>query len=128
MPESVFWSIEVRDQIRVHEPDHGSRSEGAEQSEGASGADVAPGEGSSSVPSYAPFVRVAVLRCPECGADRGWTAMGAWTDPVRLICPVGHAWTPWEDDPDKGRSLMQELIIASGIEEADGDGSQEPGP
>ncbi|MEW1659895.1 MULTISPECIES: hypothetical protein [unclassified Streptomyces] len=66
------------------------------------------------------MVHLGPLRCPQCDADRDWMAFGAWTDPVRLVCPVGHGWTPWEDDPAKGRSLMQELILASGIEESQG--------
>ncbi|MFH8572570.1 hypothetical protein [Streptomyces sp. NPDC017993] len=105
VPEGAFWAIEVRDQIRVHEVDPA-----------AVPGDDGGAAGRTQDGQYAPFLRVTTLRCPECDADRGWTAMGHWTDPARLICPVGHGWTPWPDDPDKGRSLMQELILAQGIE------------
>ncbi|MCB5910044.1 hypothetical protein [Streptomyces pinistramenti] len=73
-------------------------------------------EGSVPVSPHVPARGGAPLRCPQCDADRGWTAMGAWDDPVRLVCPAGHGWTPWGDQPARGRELMQELILASGIE------------
>ncbi|MFL4491587.1 hypothetical protein ACJ6WD_10040 [Streptomyces sp. VTCC 41912] len=110
VPEGTFWTITVVKPILVHEPDPTA----------AAVNDAVMEDSTIPVSSYAPVRRAEPLRCPQCGADRDWMAFGAWMDPVRLVCPAGHSWTPWEDDPARGRSLMQELILASGIEESRG--------
>ncbi len=106
LTDGTWWSIEVYEQIVVRGPDPTATAIN----------DAVMGDGTIPVSSYVPERRAEALQCPQCGADRGWTAVGAWTDPVRLVCPAGHAWTPWEDNPARGRALMQELILAQGIE------------
>ncbi|GGX40845.1 hypothetical protein [Streptomyces noursei] len=112
VPEGTFWTIKVIRPIMV-------QMHGLDPSAVAIN-DAVMDDATIPVSSYAPVRRVEPLRCPQCGADRDWTAFGAWTDPVRLVCPAGHSWTPWEGAPARGRALMQELILASGIEESRG--------
>lgn len=110
VPEGTFWTIRVTQPIMI-------QLQGLDPTAVAIN-DAVMDDATIPVSSYAPVRRAAPLRCPQCGADRDWTAFGAWTDPARLVCPAGHSWTPWEDNPARGRSLMQELILASGIEES----------
>ncbi|WP_438489599.1 hypothetical protein [Streptomyces sp. S186] len=108
--EGAFWTIRVTQPILV-------QIQGIDPTAVAIN-DAVMEDATIPVSSYAPVRRVEALRCPQCGADRDWTAFGAWTDPVRLVCPSGHSWTPWEAEPARGRALMQELILACGIEES----------
>ncbi|MGO4755721.1 hypothetical protein AB4212_45220, partial [Streptomyces sp. 2MCAF27] len=71
-------------------------------------------DSTASVESYIePEVHTAA--CPECAADRGLSALGSWdgAEPMRLVCPAGHSWTPRAELPDFARGLMRQLILTT---------------
>ncbi|QHC23163.1 hypothetical protein [Streptomyces sp. GS7] len=87
--DDAFWTITVLEPILVQGPDPTATAIN----------DAVMDVATIPISSYVEGPRVEAHHCPDCGADRGWTAFGHWTDPARLVCPAGHTWTPWEDDP-----------------------------